>query len=560
MKLSLKIPLAFATVLLFMFAGALYGIYALNQAINGYRTTVQENVANERMVSATLVEFKLQVQEWKDTLLRGKDPANLDKYWNAFQTRSLEVDKLAGELKTKLPDGDSRQLIDQFTTAHMAMGDGYRKGFEAFKASSFDSSVGDAAVAGVDRAPSKLLSDAAQKIAADSASVSAQAAVDAQRATFVSLVLMISVAALAMGGAFLFSRTVSRPLLRALGCAQAVSIGDLSIDFEASGKDEIGQLLVALKHMQQSLSQVVSEVRRSAEGVATASAEIASGNLDLSSRTEEQAASLEETAASMEEITATVRQNATNAVNAAALAHDASTTATRGGQVMEDVVTTMLGISESSGKVTEIIGVIDSIAFQTNILALNAAVEAARAGEQGRGFAVVASEVRTLAQRSATAAKEIKSLISHSTDRVNAGSTLVGGAGQIIVEIVAAVQRVTGIVGEISSASQEQTSGIEQVNIAVTQMDEVTQQNAALVEQASAAAQALSEQAEGLRNTVAVFKLGGDSAASQARPVLQKSPVVRLERFAKRVAFVPRGLHREMPATANSGSADWEAF
>ncbi len=537
MKLSVKIPLAFATVLLFMFAGALYGIYALNQAINGYGTTVQENVANERMVAATLFEFKLQVQEWKDTLLRGKDPAQLDKYWTDFQARERTVDQQASELKTKLPDGESRRLVDQFATAHATMGAGYRKGFEAFKASSFDPSVGDAAVAGVDRAPSALLTEAAQKIATDSAIVSAQAAVTAQRATYISLILMVSVGVLAMGGAVMFSRTVSRPLLRALGCAQAVAIGDLSINFETSGKDEIGQLLVALKHMQQSLSRVVSEVRRSAEGVATASAEIASGNLDLSSRTEEQAASLEETAASMEEITATVRQNASNAVNASALANDASATATRGGQVMEQVVATMHGISESSSKVTEIIGVIDSIAFQTNILALNAAVEAARAGEQGRGFAVVASEVRILAQRSATAAKEIKGLISQSTDRVHAGSALVSSAGEIIAEIVGSVQRVTDIVGEISSASQEQTSGIEQVNVAVTQMDEVTQQNAALVEQASAAAQALSEQANGLRESVAVFKLSEDSVAGRERAMPKRSRASGVVRSSDHEAF-----------------------
>ena len=560
MKLSLKIPLAFATVLLFMFAGALYGIYALNQAIDGYGTTVQANVSNERMVSATLFEFKLQVQEWKDTLLRGKDPTKLNKYWTAFQAREQTVDKQASELKTKLPEGESRRLIDQFATAHATMGDGYRKGFDAFKASGFDPSVGDAVVAGVDREPSTLLTAAAQKIAADSATVSAQAAVTARRATYISLLLMVSIGALAMAGAVLFSRTVSRPLLRALGCAQAVSIGDLSIELDASGKDEIGQLLEALKHMQQSLSRVVSEVRRSAEGVATASAEIASGNLDLSSRTEEQAASLQETAASMEEITATIRQNASNAVNASALASDASATATRGGQVMEQVVTTMQGISESSSKVTEIIGVIDSIAFQTNILALNAAVEAARAGEQGRGFAVVASEVRTLAQRSAAAAKEIKSLISQSTDRVHAGSALVGGAGQIIAEIVGSVQRVTDIVGEISSASKEQASGIEQVNIAVTQMDEVTQQNAALVEQASAAAQALSEQANGLREAVAVFKLSGESVSSREPTTPQKSGTSSILRSAKQAAIAQKAvLQRVLPASKQAHS-EWEAL
>jgi methyl-accepting chemotaxis protein len=540
MKLSVKIPLAFTVALLLMFAGALYGIFALNQSINAYGTTVQDNVANERMVSATLVAFKLQVQEWKDTLLRGKDPADLDKYWTAFQTREKTVSTLAAELKTKLPEGESRTLIERFAIAHTSMGEGYRKGFEAFKSAGFEPSAGDKAVAGVDREPSALLEQATQKIAADSAQVSAQAAVDAHHATEISIALMLAVLALAMIGGVLFSRTVSRPLGHALRCARAVATGNLSMEFDSSGKDEIAQLLAALKDMQSSLSQVVAKVRENAEGVATASAEIASGNLNLSSRTEEQAASLEETAASMEELTGTVRQNAENARQASTLADAASHTASRGGVMMGQVVETMHGIADSSSKVAEIIAVIDAIAFQTNILALNAAVEAARAGEEGRGFAVVAAEVRTLAQRSASAAKEIKALIAQSTDRVNAGSALVGNAGQIIAEIVGSVQRVTDIVGAISSASQEQSTGIEQVNTAVTQMDEVTQQNAALVEEASAAAHALAEQANSLRDAVAVFTLRGDSSRSgevstgsrahrPGMPLKAMSPVPRRE-------------------------------
>jgi methyl-accepting chemotaxis protein len=534
MKLSLKIPLAFTVALLLMFAGALYGIFALNQSINAYGTTVQDNVANERMVSATLVAFKLQVQEWKDTLLRGKDPAQLDKYWSAFQTREKTVGALAADLRTKLPEGESRTLIERFAIAHASMGEGYRKGFAAFKSAGFEPSAGDNAVAGVDREPSALLEQAAQKIAADSAQVSAKAAVDARHATEISVALMLAVLALAMIGGVMFSRTVSRPLGHALRCAQAVATGNLSMDFDSSGQDEIAQLLAALKDMQSSLSQVVAKVRENAEGVATASAEIASGNLNLSSRTEEQAASLEETAASMEELTGTVRQNAENARQASTLADAASHTASRGGVMMGQVVETMHGIADSSSKVAEIIAVIDAIAFQTNILALNAAVEAARAGEEGRGFAVVAAEVRTLAQRSATAAKEIKALIAQSTDRVNAGSALVGDAGRIIAEIVGSVQRVTDIVGEISSASQEQSTGIEQVNTAVTQMDEVTQQNAALVEEASAAAHALAEQANSLRDAVAVFTLRGDASASErprrpGAPLKVRSAVSRRE-------------------------------
>ncbi len=355
----------------------------------------------------------------------------------------------------------------------------------------------------------RLLDEAAREIAAESVAVSTGAAQRAHTALVISVVLMLAAFGLGLAGAFLFSRSITRPLSRAVEVARTVSQGDLSSRFEARGSDEIAQLLIALKDMQHSLAQVVSEVRRNAEGVASASSQIASGNLNLSSRTEEQAASLEETSANMGELTTTVRRNSESAVQASTLAGHASDTAARGGKVMSDVVETMQGISESSAKVGEIIGVIDSIAFQTNILALNAAVEAARAGEQGRGFAVVAGEVRTLAQRSAAAAKEIKGLIGQSSERVEAGARLVQEAGGIIDEIVTSVQHVTQIVTEISSASAEQSTGIEQVNIAVGQIEEVTQQNAALVEEASAAAQQMADQADALRRAVAIFRVDG---------------------------------------------------
>ncbi|HDR9248516.1 methyl-accepting chemotaxis protein [Burkholderia vietnamiensis] len=507
MKLSYKIPLAFAVALLLMFGGALYGIRILNRSIDTFANDVQTQVANERLVSATLIEFKLQVQEWKDTLLRGKQPEMLDKYWHAFETRERTVDTLAAQLVKQLPPGDSRTLVEQFTRAHAAMGDGYRRGFDAFKAAGFEPSAGDAAVAGVDRTPAALLERAAKVIAEQSAAVSAQASRDAGYASVTSVVLMLIVLGIAMIGAFLFSRAILRPLDRAVACAQAVARGDLTRTVDAAGRDEIADLLRALQTMQASLSEVVHEVRTHAEAVATASAEIASGNHDLSSRTESQAASLEETAASMTELTGIVGKSAEHAQYAAQLARDASEVASAGGGVMTDAVQTMDGIAASSAKVGEIIAVIDGIAFQTNILALNAAVEAARAGEQGRGFAVVASEVRSLAQRSASAAKEIKGLIEQSTQRVDQGAVLIGRAGDSIREIVGAVERVTTIVGEISSASQEQSAGIQQVNVAVAQMDEATQRNAALVEQASAATQALAEQANALRRAVAVFRL-----------------------------------------------------
>jgi methyl-accepting chemotaxis protein len=314
-----------------------------------------------------------------------------------------------------------------------------------------------------------------------------------------------------------FVRSITQPLAQAVELSHAVAQGDLSGRAIPHGSDEVGRLIAALLQMRTQLMQVVSRVRSNAEGVATASAQIAQGNTDLSARTESQASALEETAASMEQMTATVRQNADSASQASQLAASASQVATQGGEVVAQVVKTMQGIHASSGKIADIIGVIDSIAFQTNILALNAAVEAARAGEQGRGFAVVASEVRSLAQRSAAAAREIKNLISESVQNVEQGNALVERAGATMQDVVAAVRRVTDIMGEISSASREQSQGVAQVGEAITQMDQVTQQNAALVEEMAAAAGSLRSQAQELVHGVAVFRLAEDSAPALAR-------------------------------------------
>jgi len=322
--------------------------------------------------------------------------------------------------------------------------------------------------------------------------------------------------------AWLITRSITRPLNEAVDLASAVAAGDLSIHIRSTSKDETGNLLNALKIMSDNLHKIVSEVRSGTDTIQTASSEIATGNLDLSSRTEQQAGALEETASAMEELTSTVKQNANNAHQANILAASASEVALQGGDVVGQVVETMNAINESSRLIVDIISVIDGIAFQTNILALNAAVEAARAGEQGRGFAVVASEVRSLAQRSAAAAKEIKTLISSSVEKVDNGSRLVEQAGHTMNEVVASVKRVTAVVAEISAASGEQSEGIEQINTAIVQMDEVTQQNAALVEQAAAAAQSLQDQAERLGKIVSVFKLNANEIqAFAARPVVR---------------------------------------
>jgi len=324
------------------------------------------------------------------------------------------------------------------------------------------------------------------------------------------MLVLIAFAALLQ---YTITRSVSEPLKEAISIAERVASGDLTSKFHAEHANEIGRLMTALRAMNDSLTQIVNDVRSGIDNIGDAVADIASGNADLSARTESQAASLEETASSMEEITATVRQNADNANQANQLVGNASSLAVKGGNVVSKVVDTMGEINTSSQKIVEIISVIDGIAFQTNILALNAAVEAARAGEQGRGFAVVASEVRNLAQRSASAAKEIKELIHSSVERVQAGSRLVDEAGSSMGEIVASVKRVDEIMRDIARASREQTTGIEQVNQAVLQMDETTQQNSALVEQASAASESLNDQAKMLRASISIFKLhDGDEA------------------------------------------------
>jgi methyl-accepting chemotaxis protein len=310
--------------------------------------------------------------------------------------------------------------------------------------------------------------------------------------------------------------SITGPLETAVAVAKSVAAGDLSTRIAAGGKDETGELLAALRHMNDSLADTVHEVRRSTGAIHRAAGEIAGGNLDLSGRTESQASSLEETASSMEQLTATVKQNADNARQANQLVISASSVATRGGELVAQVVDTMGSIKASSRKIVDIIDVIDGIAFQTNILALNAAVEAARAGEQGRGFAVVASEVRSLAQRSATAAKQIKVLIDDSVQKVDGGSIVVDEAGQTMGLIVTSVRQVADIMAEITSASQEQSMGIGQVNEAIAQMDEMTQQNAALVEQAAAAAQSLRDEAATLSASVSVFQLDDGASAGRA--------------------------------------------
>ncbi|WP_426174662.1 methyl-accepting chemotaxis protein [Massilia sp. TWR1-2-2] len=367
-------------------------------------------------------------------------------------------------------------------------------------------------------------------------------------------VVVLAALSLLCGIAFAWWLTVgiTAPVRRAVASARRVADGDLTEDIQVTSTDELGQLQQALKDMNANLLKIVRDIRAGTDEMATASSEIAAGNLDLSSRTEQQAASIEETASSMEELTSTVKQNADNAMQANVLTNEASSVATQGGAVVAQVVKTMADITTSSKKIVDIIGVIDGIAFQTNILALNAAVEAARAGEQGRGFAVVAAEVRTLAQRSASAAKEIKGLIDDSVDKVDTGSMLVQKAGATMGQIVSSVQRVTDIMGQITAASREQSAGIEEVNRAIAQMDQVTQQNAALVEESAAAAGSMHDQATGLARAVSAFKLGMEPVAARTAP---RAPVAT-RAAAKPALAAPMG----RPRLAAAGDAEWEQF
>jgi methyl-accepting chemotaxis protein len=514
LKIGKRLALGFAVILVFAVLITGIGVWQLNALANATREMMQEPLAKERYISDW--NKNINVAVIRTTAVAKSTDISLGPF---FAANAAEITKSTSDLLKKIEplinSPQEKELFAKITDvrkAYLASRDQVTKLKAAGQTEEANTLLEKTYLPSADnymKLVGEFLGMQRQNLDAKAAEIS-----DIEHTSRNSLVLLATlVLALGLVFAWLLTVGITVPLGNAVAAARRVADGDLTEDIQAQGHDETAQLLHALSDMKDQLAHIVGKVRQGSEGVSTASTEIAQGNNNLSTRTEQQASALEETAASMEQLSATVRQNADNARQANQLAKSASTVAIKGGDVVNQVVDTMKGINDSSRKIADIIGVIDGIAFQTNILALNAAVEAARAGEQGRGFAVVASEVRSLAGRSAAAAREIKSLITDSVQRVEQGSTLVDQAGVTMTEVVASIQRVTDIMGEISSASSEQSQGVGQVSEAVTHMDQVTQQNAALVEEMAAAADSLKSQAKELVATVSVFKL----SALQAR-------------------------------------------
>ncbi len=560
------------------------GISALHTT-NGVLKDVYEN----SMVSMkAIADAQIQIDRARlsiDRVALKPDAANAEETLTRSQG-FLEASDKAWARYTALPFGEGEKaLADQTGAARTALiKEGIQQAFKALREKN-QPEIDRLMLTEVTRL-FRLYTDSAEKLSVYQLESTARQYNDSQAAynrnmTFAIVAIVLGLV-VALVSSIMLLRAVMNPLGEALKHFNAISDGNLANTIDLGRQDEMGALMTGLHQMQDRLADTVRSVRDGSDAIATASNEIAAGNMDLSRRTEQQAASLEETASSLEELTSTVKQNSDNARQANQLVGSASDIAVKGGELVSRVVDTMASITESSDKIADIIGVIDGIAFQTNILALNAAVEAARAGEQGRGFAVVATEVRNLAHRSASAAKDIKQLITDSVEKVGTGSALVNEAGTTMTEIVSSVRRVTQIMGEITSAGREQELGIEQINTAVAEMDTVTQQNAALVEEAAAASQAMQEQAVKLAEMVSVFQVAGSQVAGTAvagsparaavaprattAPAKAATPAARpaIAKAAARPAAKSPSLKladkptRNKPAASSDG--DWEEF
>ena len=593
LKIRTRLVLGFAAMaalIALLGATTLFGLSSVHAAF----TDVMGDRYPKMRVASEIKAVNNEVSQAIRNLFIMSDPDDLQAQYELIAASSKRTSDNIERLAQTLTDDAGRAALDQLQQARAAYRKPRDRVIELLKAGRSEEAkiVLLLELRPVQATYMARLDDliALQDARMTQAGSDATAATARTRIVVTSLLALAGMLAVVLAAAII--RSITRPIAAAVEIARGVSAGDLAMEFQADGTTETGLLLGALHEMKTRLGHIVGNVRSNAEGVASASSQIAQGNSDLSSRTEQQAAALEQTAASMEQLGATVRQNADNARQADQLARGAAIVAVQGGEVVGQVVQTMKGINDSSKQVAEIIGVIDGIAFQTNILALNAAVEAARAGAQGRGFAVVAAEVRSLAQRSAEAAKEIKTLIAASVERVEQGSALVDRAGVTMQEVVGSIRRVTDIVAEISAASTEQSSGVAQVGQAVTQMDQATQQNAALVQQSAAAAASLKAQAHQLVDAVAVFKLANSPAVAgravpSARPT-QPAPVARaatapqpsvlghvaIERrsplrarnvvrpkFGKPAAAAVAATVPVAPATAPRGASDdWESF
>jgi methyl-accepting chemotaxis protein len=585
MKVGTRLGLGFALVLTFLVAVTITGILRMAQIQDRLDRVVGVNNVNTRYVIDMRGNVNDRINSLRILTLMSS-PDEMEGDLARFKTMTAKY----GEIEKKLTDKFATEaspaekaLLTQVKESEAAAMPAIAKASELWLAAKAEDAT--RVMIKEIRPAQKKWMDSLDQLTALEDKLNTQSQVDAEAAFVNARNFMLLMGVLAVGMGVLAAVMITRGLLKQLGgepdytakIAGSIAHGDLSIAIETADSDK-GSLLVEMKEMRNSLVSIVGQVRIGTETIGTASREIAAGNIDLSSRTEMQASSLEKTASAMEVLTSTVKQNADNAREANLLAATASDVARKGGAVVSQVVDTMGSINASANKIVDIIGVIDGIAFQTNILALNAAVEAARAGEQGRGFAVVASEVRNLAQRSAAAAKEIKTLIGDSVEKVERGSKLVGQAGVTMDEVVASVKRVTDIMSEIANASQEQSAGIEQVNLSIIEMDSMTQQNAALVEEAAAAAQSLQDQASELAHVVSIFKLvEGEEAyvapqsalaqvpPSAVKPVKQIRPVKPTQLrvaggAAKKPAPAAPAAPKPKKVVATANNDEWEEF
>jgi len=512
-RLSVMAAILLLATLLVGLRGITLNTQALqkNTDIMASETRVAESIDTARNAQ---VQFKIQVQEWKNTLLRGTQGMRVfEKYKAAFLAQSDKTQALLHQLLILQPElGMDTTQVKQTIELHAQLRQKYLVALQNYDIQNLASAqLVDGQVNGIDREPTKMIDDVVHRTLAHAQKLNEQmTAQNLAQYQETRMTLWIAMAGILLSGVLITAwliRSITHPLREAVNIARTVASGDLQTVIRPSGRDETAELMTALREMNISLTSIVSGVRTGTENIASASVQIAQGSQELSSRNEAQAGALEETAASMEELTSVVKNNAQNASHASSIAHDARSIAGQGGNVVEKVVHTMSEIQQFSNEINQIITVIDGIAFQTNILALNAAVEAARAGAEGRGFAVVAAEVRALAQRSAKAAKDVRILIERSVNSIGQGNELVQHAGTTMEEIILRIHQVSELIENVSSASNEQSVGIDQVNLAVTHMDAATQQNAALSQQSTAAAQALQAQAEMLLASVSVFKI-----------------------------------------------------